>query len=288
MNRGLPTFVRSDSFTGPTVLARQKKLPFSYRFNLSKMPKEVGGSKEHFYHFLIGYLLPLVYAQNKYRFKRFLALDCGPLMSPILQDTLTRLGYNFRIVDPSEIERPVFLDSWDYGWSGRRAEESVKTAQFLAKQAWRNYDCQSNHCPRSENLLIRRSNPHEFYLNGKSEIAGYGTSRRGIPNLQEVSEFLTSYSVHHSIYEPGAHCLGCQIDTFSASKRILGFRGAEWANLIWSTPEVNVRMLDASPPATLIEAFMTALSIRHEFAIVDTHHSPENPQAAYRFFTKPG
>jgi hypothetical protein len=286
MNKGLPTFVRRDAYTGPSVLARQKKAPFYYKFIFDRISENIGGSREHFYHFLIGYLLPLVHAQSKYRFKRFLSLDCGPLMSPILHDTLTRLGYDFRIVQPSEIEKPIFLDSWDHGWRGRREKASVRKAQTLIRQAWGDYECPSNHCARSENLLIQRSNPHEFYLNGGSEVAGYGTSRRGVSNLQEVSEFLTYNGVDHSIYEPGAHCLGCQIEAFSASKRVLGFRGAEWANLIWSPPEVRVRMLDANPPAKLIGDFMDGLNIKHEFAIVDTPHSPENPQEALRFFSE--
>lgn len=277
MNKGLPTFVRRDRYTGLSALARQRKAPFYY--------KEVRGSREHFYHFLIGYLLPLVHAQSKYRFKRFLALDCGPLMSPILHETLTRLEYDFRLVQPSAIERHVFLDPWDWGWSERGAKDSVRNAQALVRQAWRDYVCPSIYCPRSENLLIQRSSAHEFYLNGRSETAGYGTSRRGVSNLQEISEFLTYNGVHHSIYEPGAHCLGCQIETFSTSRRLLGFRGAEWANLIWSTLETHVRMLDANPPAKLIGDFMTGLNIKHEFAIVDSPHSPEDPQEALRFFS---
>jgi hypothetical protein len=284
MNKELPTFVRSDSYTGPSALARQKKTPFYHLFFLGKPSKEAGGSREHFYHFLIGYLLPLVHAQSQYRFKRFLALDCGPLMSPILHDTLTRLGYDFNLVRPDAIERPVFLESWDYGWSEGVGKNSVRHAQSLIRQAWSSYECPSDHCPRSENILIRRSRPHEFYHDGRSEIAGYGTSRRGITNLQEVSDFLTSNGVHHSIYEPGAHCLGCQIETFRTSRRILGFRGAEWANLIWSTPDVQVRMLDANPPAKLIGNFMSSLNIKHEFAVVDTPHSPEDPKEALRFF----
>lgn len=285
MNGGLPTFVRRDAYTGPSALIQKKDAPSYFKYVLDGAPKEAGGSREHFYHFLIGYLLPLVHAQSKRRFQRFLALECGPLMSPMLQETLTRMGHRFGLVPPSAIERPVFLDAWDEGWSERGAGDSVSNAQVLVRQAWRDYVCPSEHCPRSENLLLQRSSPHEFYLNGQSEIAGYGTSRRGISNLPEVSDFLTLHGVDHSIYEPGAHCLGCQIKSFGAARRLLGFRGAEWANLIWATSEVRVRMLDASPPATLIGRFMTGLNIQHEFALVDAPQSPEDPQEALRFFS---
>jgi hypothetical protein len=285
MRKGLPTFVRRDHFTGPLELARVKKASCIYKFVPKSRLGLVGGSREHYFHFLLGYLLPLVHLQSKYRFKQFLALDCGPLLSPVLYETLARLGCNFRIVGPGEIQKPVFLDPWDHGWSDRNASGSVSNALCLIRKAWNTYTCPGDDCPHhSENLIIRRSSPHQFYLDGSSEIAGYGSSRRGMSNLDEVSDYLTRNSVHHSIYEPGAHCLGCQIQAFNTSKRLLGFRGAEWANLIWSTPGVRVRMLDHAPPAELIGNLMTTLGVQHEFAIVDAAYSPENPHEAFRFF----
>jgi hypothetical protein len=286
MSKGLPTFVRRDRFTGPLELARVQKASCIYKYIPKQMLNQVdGGSREHFFHFLLGYLLPLVHLQSKYRFKRFLVLDCGPLLSPVLDETLARLGYSFDIVGPGEIQKPCFLDPWDYGWIGRRTSVSVSNAVYLIRKAWKEYACLNGDCPPlSENLLIKRSSPHQFYLDGSSEIAGYGTSRRGMSNLDEVSNYLNQNNIHHAIYEPGAHCLGCQIQAFSTSKRLLGFRGAEWANLIWSTPGTRVRMLDHDPPAKLVGDLMTTLGIQHEFAIVETAHSPEHPHEALRFF----
>lgn len=284
---GLPTFVRIDGFTGPLELARAKEISCIDKDIPKRMLKQSirRGSKEHFFHFLLGYLLPLVHLQSKHRFKRFLALDCGPILTPILEETLARLGYKFRIVGPYAIQRPIFLDPWDHGWTGHRDFDSVRHAVDLVRKAWCNNPHFGTECPPlSKNLLIRRSRPHQFYLDGSAEIKGYGTSRRGMSNLEEVSDYLTHNNVSHSIYEPGAHCLGCQIQAFSTAHRLLGFRGAEWANLIWSTPEVRVRMLDHNPPARLVGRLMTNLGIRHEFAIVDSTHAPENPQEALRFF----
>jgi len=293
MSKGLPTFIRKDEHTGPYFLTKLKKRPLYYKLLFNRVSTRLPlyhslfgrGSREHFYHFLIGYLLPLVHAQSKYRFDRFLALDCGPLMTPILHETLTRLGYNFDLVLPDKIERPVYVDVWDHGWSkAGGVRNSVKAAQTLIERAWAEYVCARHPCPRSENLLIQRSSPHEYYLDGRSEGRGYGTSRRGITNLHDVSDYLSSNGVQNLIYEPGVHCLGCQIEAFRAAKRLLGFRGAEWASLIWSTPDVRVRILDADPPAWLIGRFMDGLDIKHEFSIVALRHSPEDPQEALRFF----
>lgn len=295
MTKGLPTYVRRDVFTGPTALVGSKLpfwIPFVKRYLLggnrllARLFVLAPGSRQNFYHFLIGYLLPLVHAQDRRRFEKFLALDCGPLMTPILEETLERRGYSFEIVPPEAIEKPVLVEAWDRLDNPWRSPGAVHATANKIRQAWQGYTCTAKHCPRSENLLIQRSGPHEHYMDGRSEFRGYGTSRRAVSNLQEVSKYLARHGNPHSVYEPGIHCLGCQIETFSAARKLLGFRGAEWANLIWSPPETRVRMLDHKPPAKTLGRFMTRLTIRHEFAIVDSPKSPESPQEALRFFSE--
>lgn len=283
-DEGMPTFVRRDAYTGPRALIRLNETAV-VRHLLRRTPLSLShGSREHYYHFLLGYLLPLVAAQRRHRFEKFLALDCGPLMTPILAETLSRLGHRFEIVRPDAIGRPISLETWDYRCSGRRAGESLRAAVELVREAWREHRCPGHPCTQAENILIRRSEPHPFYLDGRAERPGYGTSRRGISNLEEVSDFLGRNGVAHAVYEPGAHCLGCQVRVFGAAKRLLGFRGAEWANLIWANPGTRVRMLDATPPADLIAQLMKNGGISHEFVVAPSPHAPENPEAALRFF----
>lgn len=259
-----PTFVRNDQFTGtPTATA--------------------SGSREHFFHFLLGYLLPLIHAQTRYRFDRFLVLDCGPLMTPILEETLKRLDWQFAIVRPGETEVPIYVDAWDYAWTSTRA---IRAAANLVSSAWKNDACPQQDCPLSENLLIARSASHAYYTQGAAEVGGYGTSRRGITNWPEIHEFLSSRSINHVVYEPGRHSLGCQIAAFSGARRIAGMRGAEWANAIWSQPGVRVRVLDPDPPAELLTRFLNRAGVRYEFAIAPQWHAPENPIEVARFLTE--
>lgn len=309
MSARLPTYVRRDEYTGPAALRGMRVANllgdrvcdlFGRAFAKLTLVKKrvtpmlaaerpvtaVGGSRQHYFHFLLGYLLPLVHMQNQRRFDTFLALDCGPLMTPILRETLSRLGHNFRIVSPRDVEHPVFLEAWDFGWEEWDAGGAVRHAVDLVRQAWSSHACPGHDCPRSAHLLIQRSAPHRFYVDGGSELGGYGTGRRELTNIQEVSEFLTRNGVVHAVYEPGAHSLGCQIEAFSASRRLLGFRGAEWANLMWAPAESRARILDNDPPAVLLERLLTERGIRHEFAIVPGPRFPENPHEALRFFTE--
>jgi hypothetical protein len=287
MARGLPTYVRRDSFTGPAASARAR-IPGRFASRVSTMLSLTGGSREHYFHFLIGYLLPLVHAQSRNRFDRFQVLDCGPLMTPILEQTLAFLGHDFDVVADNSISQAFFVETWDRLEVPWTSPESVRSAAGLVAEAWLDQVCGRTDCTRSKNLLLRRSYEHGYYLSGSAQIPGYGISRRGITNLDEVSGLLKGMGVQHSVYEPGAHSLGCQIATFGAAERILGMRGAEWANAVWcgqSAP--RVRILDPDPPAHLISGLMGQLRIRTEFAVADAPHAPEDPREALRFFTAP-
>lgn len=296
MNDRVPTYIRRDVFTGPTALVGTA-LPFWIPFvkrrlrrwnrHLSRLFVLAPGTRENYFHFLIGYLMPLVHAQGHRRFDRFQALDCGPLLTPILAETLTRLGHEFAIVAPEKIGRPVCVEAWDRLDSPWRSPEAVWRAVDVVRQAWRDHPCPARDCPRSENLLIQRSDPHEHHLGEAPEFRGYGTSRRGVSNVPEIASVLRAHGVDHAVYEPGAHGLGCQIEAFTRARRLLGFRGAEWANLIWSGSGTRIRVLDHEPPAKTLDRFARRLGIHHEFVFVDGPHAPENPEDALRFFTAP-
>lgn len=256
------TYVRNDTFTGTGISV-------------------VGGSREHYFHFLIGYLLPLVFAQINERFSEFFVLDCGPLMNPILINTLSSMRWNYHIVKPSQIEVPYYLDDWDYRWN---SFENVQTAANAIISAWVNHRCQQIDCPCSTNIIIQRSNPHPFYLDGRAEISGYGTNRRSISNWTEVQNLLIKNSIDHEIYEPGRHSLGCQILTFRNARKVVGIRGAEWANAIWSLPGINLRIFDPNPPATLLEEFLNRLGLKFDIINTSGNSFIENPNDVLKFF----
>lgn len=295
MNESRPTYIRRDVFTGPAVLFGSMPpswLPFAKRYFHDKNPLVARmfflapGSRENFFHFLIGYLLPLVHAQARKRFGQFAALDCGPLMTPILKQTLARCNYDFKIVAPAAIRHPVMVEAWDRLDHPWKSPGAVREAVEIIREAWRDHRCTSGNCARSEHILIQRSPAHAHYLNGSSEFpGGYGTSKREISNLEELSMHLSRSGIPHSVYEPGAHNLGCQIEAFSSARRILGFRGADWANLIWSSPDARAFMLDHRPPAKTLGRFMKQLGIQHEFVVVSSPRSAVHPEDAVRFFT---
>jgi hypothetical protein len=297
MKTRLPTFVRRDVFTPPWPLAG----PFA-ALRATMAPRQFGrthmalarafalapGARDNYFHFLVGYLLPLVHDQSRRRFRRFLALDCGPLMTPILAATLRRLGHDARIIAADAIERPVFVEPWDKVDLPWRSAKAIRAAVTAVKAAWRDDVCPGTGCATVENVLVARA-PATTVASGTGSLfgIGYGAHTRGITNLDEVTDHLRRAGVPHCVYEPGAHSLGCQIAAFGDARRMLGMRGADWANLVWSRPGVRVRMLDPRPPAKTLAGFMRRLGIRHEFSRVAESHAAEDPAAALRFFTEP-
>lgn len=266
----LPTYVRDDAFTG--------------------VSKKVAGSREHFFHFLIGYLLPIVHAQRRYQHGTFLVLDCGPLMTPILRETLNRLNFSFQIVPPHAIKTPVYVEPWDHpqheGWDSI-STRALRSAADLVSAAWRAHTCEQPVCPRSANLLLQRSAAHEYYVSGPAEIKGYGLSRRGVTNWSEVQMVLKDRGIDHAVYEPGRHSLGCQIAAFQQARRIVGMRGAEWANTVWCHAGARARILDPAPPATLLTDLLHRLDVHHEFAVVNETLARADPGEVASFLTTP-
>lgn len=242
----------------------------------------VGGSREHFFHFLLGYLLPTVYVQSLTAMRHFQVVDCGPLMTPILTETLNRLGYSFDVINIKDVVNPYYVPAWDRRWP---SEQFVAATCERVAAAWGHHSCGGVNCNVSENLILKRSPPHSFYNGGGAEIGGYGTARRCITNLEQVSEALSARGVDHSLYEPGQHCLGCQISAFAHARRILGMRGAEWANVIWSKAGVRARVLDPDPPAHTLTALLERCGVAFEFAVVNSRYIEEDAAEAERFFT---
>lgn len=264
-----PTYLRDDQFTGS-----------------GSSP----GSREHFYHFLIGYLLPLVHSQCQARATSFLVLDCGPTLTPILSETLARLNFDFEIVSRDEVETRVYVEAWDKASALSVTNvQSLRSAVALVKSAWADYECNQDDCPQSSHLVLQRSVAEDFYLNGSAEIMGYGLSRRSIVNLEELGRVLADMNVEHAFYEPGRHTMGCQIATFQRARRIVGIRGAEWANGVWFHPDCRSRILNpvVMEAPTLLLSLFHGLGLSCDLVSVQSNYPAEDPTACANFLMQP-
>jgi hypothetical protein len=265
-----PTYVRDDHFLSTN------RQPVNQALNATPSQKS-GGSREHYYHFLLGYLLPLVHEQEKRQLPYFRVLECGPLMTPILNRTLSSLGYRYEITRNEAIEEPIILEKWDYTW---HCDDAANTAIQRVKDAWATDSCCQG--VEADNLLLVRSEPPSYYINGQAEIQGYGTSRREITNWRAIQDHLDASGIHATAYEPGCHSLGCQIRAFQRAKKVVGIRGAEWANIVWSD-ELDVLIFDPHPPATTLLSLLRRKKTTYHFHYIDQERCAINPGLIYDY-----
>jgi len=244
----------------------------------------VSGSIEHYFHFLLGYLLPSVYLVKKRRLHRVVVSDCGPLMNRVMSDVLREVGVAYEYVGESLPEKSFFLPAWDS--SAQMGEGLFHAAATLEEIALRKQDCCVPPPDGSARLLLDRMPPIDFYSeNGAAEKKGYGRSRRFIPNLKTVSFKLKALGVNHRLYAPGYHSIWCQIRHFSRASHIAGVRGAEWANLAWAKPGVRLRVLYPKHQAnSLLTNYIRALGLDCELKYVDTTTPRESALELIGFF----
>ena len=273
------TLVRKDIFTN---LA---SIPVS---NLYQFP-EVGGSREHFFHFLLGYLLPVVHEQRIRGLSHFGVLDCGPLMTPILTSTLSRLELSFEVTRNERTTSYVVVPPWDTQWGFTHYITNIHTAAQIVKDKWSNgiHECPAESCPETSTILLARSPSHSFYKgNGKAEIPSYGLDRRGVINWPEVSQFLTEKGINSDLYEPGTHSLSCQINVFRKARTIVGMRGAEFANLVWAESKPQIMVFNPYKDEGPIPYMSRSLGIRHHTVPVTETHFRARADMVAQFILK--
>lgn len=241
----------------------------------------ISSSIEHYYHFLLGYLLPVVdyllISRGPLRL-----LDCGPLMDPILEETLDRLGVASKRWNPLWRGDVIELPRWDEQLPAlNQLTEAVAATATAWKGTW---SCRGSQCRQAPHLLLDRSATHPYYVSARARIPTYGVSRRAINNVDSISVELSELGVDHLVYAPGEHTLGCQIDTFRGAQKISGIRGAEWANLVWLSSGIDVRVVFPDDKPSLLPPFISQLG--HRLTAVDAHgtHIEDSAERIAEFF----
>lgn len=243
-----------------------------------------GGSIEHFYHFLLGYLLPLTWARMQTH-DSSLILNCGPAMNPLLEMTLSAQEPSWRYWDsPNLPVRRVKLPRWDMS----RAQdpyffEAVANLANL-NNSLPNSSCDP--CKPSRNIILTRSAQPEFFdTNGAAKVKGFGVGRREITNIPELVQYLEDRGLDFKVYEPGAHTLKCQTNHFSQARKVFGIRGAEWANMIWMNPTASIFMVFSGGYKTpLLPQLAKDLQIQTTYSVEEEVFPRIDPSQVAEFF----
>jgi hypothetical protein len=232
--------------------------------------KNRAGSVEHYFHFLLGYCVPLVrYCLNQGLDQSQLALavrECGPLTH-----ILRELPLNLKIYPKSDHHK-LLVDLPSIELCGL---DSIRYFKYDIFKQFREYiqahaaDV-SNKPKTSSILLIERISPNPFYLSSQAEIKDSGSSRRYIKNHDKIAKWLRithpdsqNISLENtSIYQ--------QFLLFNAADLVIAQHGAALGNLIFMKEGSRVIEIDRHRPRSAPSIF------KHLSNVMKLHHRSIN------------
>lgn len=244
-------------------------------------------SVERYFHFLMGYFVPLVWWIDRTGTRRVTVRDCGPmnawfdLLRPSIDVEVIPAGQMLkRYVTRSQ--RRVVLPQFDNpALFHRPALHRVATVMRDLSEA-----------PELESggiLIVRRRPSHPYYGSAGSEVQAAGSDLRSIPN---VDEFATSLAELGSVVVIDAEEVAPveQIRQFAAARILVGQHGAGLANMIWMRPGGAV--VEIQPPVRPIvsEVFADladALGLGFQMVEQTALHDPVAPPEVLRAVATP-
>ncbi|QQL45225.1 glycosyltransferase 61 family protein [Sulfuriroseicoccus oceanibius] len=228
-----------------------------------------GGSVEHYYHFLLGFLVPLLEVRDERDETTFFVRSCAVmdrLLREVVRDRMVvvdrdvhqRIGEGMASMGVEGYDTPVAYDR-DVFLRARRTVESLLRGRIEALRA----EFVSGLAPdRPVIVLIDREAPHAFYQSEHCEIRGAGASRRSIPNGAELESALAAESSNVLRVSLEEHSLAWQFALFSLADVVVAQHGAALANLLWCRPSAAVVEIHPDDMAPQLEdkGFFSRLS----------------------------
>jgi hypothetical protein len=225
----------------------------------------VAGSVEHYHHFLLGFLVPLILHrritwQNP-AYEQVLIRSCGPMDEHIRQLGAKRIA----IMDKTEHRalgesRPRFgnflparakplryleLSGHDYPvryshGTFARARSALCEMFDDDIRAFEQSLAAGSDAGSPRILMVQRDNPHPFYRSKQAETKEAGAARRSIPNHAEIfGELARRFGNARNVTLENL-TLPHQIALFSSADVIIAQHGAALSNLIWTRPGATV------------------------------------------------
>ncbi|MDR7125731.1 glycosyltransferase family 61 protein [Pseudotabrizicola sp. 4114] len=219
------------------------------------------GSKEHYFHFLHGYLLPGLHLAISGGYQNIQFEDCGPVMQPKILEackllSLTyippmmptqgdmvkaprwdRILLHFDAPPPSEAVISAFRET-----SALVVHRLFTASERALRQAGIRPPAERNGV-----IIFQRSADHPFYHSDQmSKSARYGKGRRSLLNAEDLTAAIRKIGFNAHLIDFGVISLAEQIVASYHADAIIGIRGAEFANTIWMRP--NTQAIMFGPP----------------------------------------
>lgn len=246
------------------------------------LPGNRHGSASTFFHFLLGYFLPIAYRLHTTPAPRIIVQDVGPL------------GTWFNLLDHSTEVRVLAPQVHADTGSGEASGDDVfRLKGWDVRHAYRQREiaaaCSFVRHPRLESIrpadrritVVTRGRPDPWFeANGQTS----GMQRRSLPNTHEVAQALASEG-STGLFEPADLSPAEQVELFSSTNVLVGQHGAGLANMVWM-PQGSV-VVEVFPPARRIRGYPPSLfedlahCLGHAYELVPQsgRHDPVDPEA---------
>ena len=213
------------------------------------------GSVEHYYHFLFGFLAPILLQPASELSEPQIIRSCGVLDDHIRALNLPQLtivpksewtsllaGQHRRRIlcgldDPAAFDRPTLERFKDVVLDRLSVEHTAPTERIL---------------------VIGRGRSPDFYQSDASEIKASANIRRSVPNLSDICAAIEQRgrAVLHAELE--AERFHAQVRLFANTRTIIAQHGAALANMLWMAPGGTV--IEINPKAGSGDLFKDAFA----------------------------
>jgi len=223
------------------------------------------GSVEHYFHFLLGYCIPLVHYFLKNRpalQAKLLVRSCGPL-THILDD----LPINLRILPKAE--HNLLLSNNNYvELHGFDLPQYYSYSVFTEFRSFVQETAEERKCaaPRAPILLIEREASHSFYESHEAEIKSSGAARRALKNHQELASWLITAHPQSSNIQLLGDSLYDQFARFHSSDLVIAQHGAALGNILFmkeGSRVIEIGSGKTKPRSRIFEALCATMRLKY-------------------------
>lgn len=251
------------------------------------------GTRDHFFHFLLGYVLPSLHRALKDGIENVSYEDCGPLLNKTLADICQLMALNLipeNAATQFDVAPVARWDKWIFRLDGSEPPPKLTERFLLATDVVRDQMIHRSlaYLPTDSQspdiIVLKRSHSHPYYqTTGQSPRPGYGRERRNLQNTDEIADAIANSGFSVRTVDMGSIPFAEQVCLFHHAKAVIGARGAEFAHLFWMRKNTDALMF-ATPISKPNHATRTLAHIRgirlREVPVTEEHFNGSLPDVS--------
>ena len=239
-------------------------------------PRNRSGRIDHYFHFLHGYVCPMVYALEGYSWPGNVGVVSVGALDGLWRDCRS---LEVDILDPEEFERrwataPFRLEP--RGFDSPRVHETTPWPE-VRRRMMRAFGVDPQvapvESPTPRILVVTRAGAQEGSA-GSGDRSG--AARRSIPNIDAIAEALRPLG-EVSVHSMEGLSLPQQMELFRSADLVVAQHGGAMANLAWCSPGTGLVEVVTVHKERVLAGFYLGLELPVAQVPQETGHSPVDP-----------